>query len=145
MQQLIERCGIDPRYRILLADQAFIGELDGDPQCCFRGALAAAGLQHPQLALFDRELHVLHVAVMLFEQRVDPRQFLERLGHRGFHRCLVGAGLLARVFGDVLRDAGRRGVAHIAEHHRLHVDRGAPGLRNVMQPPVGHRARVHPG
>ena len=113
---------------------------------------------------------------MLFEQRVDPRQLLERLGHRGFHRCLVGAGFLARIFGDVLRranaghhvfalrvdqefavqpalagrgiarerDPGRRGIAHIAEHHRLDVDRGAPGFRNVMQPPVGHRARIHP-
>ena len=114
---------------------------------------------------------------MLFEQRVDPRQLLERLGHRGFHRRLVGAGFLARIFGDVLRradarhhvlalrvdqefavqlalagrgiarerNAGRRGLAHIAEHHRLHVDRGAPGFRDVVQPAIGHRARVHPG
>ena len=177
MQQLIERSGIDPRHRVLFGDHAFIGEFDGDAQRRLRGALAAAGLQHPQLALLDREFHVLHVAVMLFEHRVDPRQFLERLGHRGFHRGLVGAGFLARIFGDVLRranarhhvlalrvdqefavqlalagrgiarerNAGRRGLAHIAEHHGLHVDRGAPGFRNVVQPPVGHRARVHPG
>ena len=177
MQQLIERSRIDPRHRVLLGDQAFIGEFDGDAQRRLGGALAAAGLQHPQLALLDRELHVLHVAVMLLEQRVDPRQLLERLGHRGFHRGLVGAGFLARIFGDVLRradarhhvlalrvdqefavqlalagrgiarerNAGRRGLAHIAEHHRLHVDRGAPGFRNVVQPAVGHRARVHPG
>ena len=177
MQQLVERGGIDPRHRFLLGDQAFIGELDGDAQRRFGGALAAAGLQHPQLALLDRELHVLHVAVVLFEQRVDPRQLLERLRHRGFHRGLVGAGFLARILGDVLRradaghhvlalrvdqefavqlalagrgiarerNAGRRGLAHIAEHHRLHVDRGAPGFRNVVQPAIGHRARVHPG
>ena len=177
MQQLIERRRIDPRHRVLFGDQAFIGEFDRDAQRRLRGALAAAGLQHPQLALLDRELHVLHVAVMLFEQRVDPRQLLERLRHRGFHRCLVGAGFLARIFGDVLRradarhhvlalrvdqefavqpalagrgiarerDPGRRGLAHIAEHHRLHVDGGAPGFRNVVQPAVGHRARVHPG
>ena len=177
MQQLIERGRIDPRHRVLLRDQAFIGEFDGDAQRGFRGALAAAGLQHPQFALLDRELHVLHVAVMLFEQRVDPRQFLERVRHRDFHRCLVGAGFLARIFGDVLRradarhhvlalrvdqefavelalagrriarerNAGRRGLAHIAEHHGLHVDRGAPGFRNIVQPAVGHRARIHPG
>ena len=177
MQQLIERRRIDPRHRVLFRDQAFIGEFDRDAQRRLRGALAAAGLQHPQLALLDRELHVLHVAVVLFEQRVDPRQFLERLGHRGFHRRLVGAGFLARIFGDVLRradarhhvlalrvdqefavqlalagrgiaregHAGRRGLAHIAEHHGLHVDGGAPGFRNVVQPAIGHRARVHPG
>ena len=177
MQQLVERCRIDPHHRVLFRDQAFIGEFDRNPQRRLRGALAAAGLQHPQLTLLDRELHVLHVAVVLFEQRVDPRQLLERLRHRGFHRCLVGAGFLARKFGDVLRRtdardhvlalrvdqelaiqlalagrwiaregyAGCRGLAHIAEHHGLHVDRGAPGFGNVVQAAVGHRARVHPG
>ncbi|KTT89630.1 hypothetical protein NS44R_14985, partial [Mammaliicoccus sciuri] len=43
------------------------------------------------------------------------------------------------------RNAGRRGLAHVAEHHRLHVDRGAPRLRNVVQLAIGHRAGVHPG
>jgi hypothetical protein len=42
-------------------------------------------------------------------------------------------------------DAGRRGLAHIAEHHGLHVDRGAPAFRNVVQPPIGDGALVHPG
>ena len=76
MQQLVERSRIDPRHRVLPGDQAFIGEFDGDAQRRLGGALAAAGLQHPQLALLDRELHVLHVAVVLLEQRVDPRQLI---------------------------------------------------------------------
>ena len=37
------------------------------------------------------------------------------------------------------RDAGRAILAHIAEHHRLHIDRGAPLGRDMVQPPVGHR------
>ena len=177
MQQLIQRSRIDPHHRVLFRDQAFIGEFDGDAQRSFRRALAAAGLQHPQLALLDRELHVLHVAVVLFEQRVEPRQFLERLRHRAFHRRLVGAGFLARFLGDVLRradarhhvltlridqefavelalagggiagerDTGRGGLAHVAEHHGLHVDGGAPGFRNIVQTAVGDRTRIHPG
>ncbi len=108
MQQLIQRSRIDPHHRVLLRDQAFIGELDRDAQRRFRGALAAAGLQHPQLALLDRELHVLHVAVVLLEQRVDARQFLERLRHRGFHRRLVEPDCPARFLGDVLRRADAR-------------------------------------
>jgi len=68
---LIERGRVDPRHRLFPGDQAFIGELDGDAQARLRGALAAAGLQHPQLGLLDREFHVLHVAIVLFEQRVD--------------------------------------------------------------------------
>ena len=133
-------------------------------------------LQHPELALLDGELDVLHVAVVLLERAVDARQLLERRRHRVFHRRLVGAGLLARDLGDLLRradagddvlalgvdqefavepllagrriagegDAGRRGVAHVAEHHGLHVDRGAPAFRNVVQAAIGDGARVHP-
>ena len=176
MQQLVERRRIDARDRFLPRDHALIGELDGDAQRGLRRALAVARLQHPQLALLDRELEVLHVAVVLFQQRVDARQLLERLRHRRFHRGLVGAGLLPRSFGDLLRradagddvlalrvdqefavelllagrrvaregDAGRRRLAHVAEHHRLHVDGGAPAFRNVVQRAVGDRARIHP-
>ncbi len=34
---------------------------------------------------------------------------------------------------------------HIAEHHRLHVDRSPPIGRDVVQSAIGDRARVHPG
>src|SRR5437868_5787744 len=40
------------------------------------GALAGAGLQHPELAALDRELTVLHVAVMLFQQLRDRIELL---------------------------------------------------------------------
>ena len=154
-----------------------VRELDRDPERRLGGALARARLQHPQLALLDREFEVLHVAVVALEHAVDARQLLERLRHRRFHRRLVGAGLLARGLGDLLRradagdhvlalgidqelavepllagrgiaregDAGRRGLAHIAEHHGLHIDRGAPALRDVVQAPIGDGALVHPG
>ena len=176
MQQLVERHRLDPRHRLFPGDQLLVGKLDRDAQRGLRGALAVPRLQHPELALLDGELHVLHVAVVLFERAVDAGQLLERRGHRLFHRRLVGAGLLARRFGDLLRradardhvlalgvdqefavepllagrriaregNAGRRGVAHVAEHHRLHVDRGAPAFRNVVQPAIGDGARVHP-
>ena len=41
-------------------------------------------------------------------------------------------------------DAGRRGVAHIAEHHGLHADRGAPVLGDVVELAIGDGARRHP-
>ena len=176
MQQLVERGRIDARDRFLLGDQLLLRELDRDAQRRLGGALAGAGLQHPQLALLDREFEVLHVAVVLFEHAVDAREFRESGRHRAFHRRLVGARFLARGLGDLLRranagddvlalridqklavelllagrgiaregDAGRRGVAHIAEHHRLHVDRGAPAFRNVVQAAIGDGALVHP-
>ena len=176
MQQLIERRGIDPRHRFLFGYQFLLRQLDGDAQSGLRGALAVARLQHPQLALLDGEFEVLHVAVMLFELGVDAEQFGEGFRQRRLHRRLVGAGLLARRLGDLLRradagdhvlalgidqklavefflagrgiaregDAGGRGLAHIAEHHGLHVDRGAPAFRNSVQAAIGDGALVHP-
>ncbi len=113
---------------------------------------------------------------MALERAVDARQFLERPRHRLFHRRLVGAGLGAGGFRDLLRgtdagdhvlalgvdqefaverslagrriaregDAGGRGLAHIAEHHGLDIDRGAPAFRNVVQAAIGNGALVHP-
>ena len=42
-------------------------------------------------------------------------------------------------------DAGRRGLAHVAEHHRLHIDRGAPFGGDGVEAAIGDRALVHPG
>ena len=41
-------------------------------------------------------------------------------------------------------DAGRRGLAHIAKNHGLHVNCRAPAFRNAIQAPIGDRALVHP-
>ena len=41
-------------------------------------------------------------------------------------------------------NASRRGLAHIAEDHRLHIHRCAPALGNVVQAAIGDRALVHP-
>jgi len=71
MQKLVERGGIDARNRFISGDQLLVGKLDRNPQRGLGGALAVAGLQHPQLALLDGEFQILHVAVMPFERRVD--------------------------------------------------------------------------
>ena len=176
MQQLIEAGGIDAGDRLVPADQLLLRQLDRDAQRRLRGALAAARLQHPELALLHGEFEVLHVAVVLFERRVDALQFSEGARQRRLHRRLVGARLLARFFGDLLRradagdhvlalrvdeelavelvlagrgvagegDAGCRCRAHVAEHHGLDVNRGAPALRDAVQAAIGDRALVHP-
>ena len=42
-------------------------------------------------------------------------------------------------------DAGRRLRAHIAKHHRLNIDRGAPAFGNVVQAAIDDGAIIHPG
>ena len=165
------------RYGVVLGNQAFIGEFNGNAQRRLCGALAVTGLQHPQFALLDREFHVLHVAVVALKHMVDARELRIGLRQRGFHRGLVGAGFLSRGFRYFLRradagddifalrideefavkfflasgriaregDAGGRGLAHIAEHHGLHIHRRAPVFRNIVQAAIGVGALVHPG
>ena len=176
MQELIERGRFDSRDGFLAGDQVLVRHLDRNAQSRFRGALAVAGLEHPQLAALDRELHVLHVAIVLLEQMRDADEFAIDLRHHRFHRRLVGMCLNAGGFGDVLRradaghhvfalrvdeelavklvragrwiaregDAGGGRVAHVAEHHGLHVDGGAPAFGNVVEAPIGDGALVHP-
>ena len=81
MEQLVERRRLDAGDRLFLRDQAFAGELHRDAQRRLRGALAVAGLEHPELAGLDRELHVLHVTVMLLEHAVDAHELGIGLGH----------------------------------------------------------------
>ncbi len=105
MQELVERGRVDARHRFLAGDEPFVRQLDRDLQRRLGGALARARLQHPQLALLDREFEVLHVAVVLLERAVDAGEFLEGRRYRLFHRRLVGASLRPRGLGDLLRRA----------------------------------------
>src|SRR3546814_3921210 len=41
-------------------------------------------------------------------------------------------------------DAGGRGVAHVAEHHRLDIDRGAPFAGDAVQAAIDFRAVAFP-
>src|SRR5665213_904041 len=103
MEQLVERGGIDTAHRRFLIDHALAHHIDGDFQRRFRRALAAARLEHEELALLHREFHVLHVAVMRFEFLADGAEFGEGFGHRLFHRGLAALLPLAHAFGNRLR------------------------------------------
>ena len=177
MEKLVERGRIDAADRVLAADQAFRHHVGGDLECGLGGALAGAGLEHPQAAILDREFQILHVAIMLLEPGESFGQFAEGLGHQGFERGLVGTGLDAGGFGDVLRradagddilalrideelavkrlvagrriagegNAGRGGLAEIAEDHGLDRDRRAPVARDAVELAIGDGAGRHPG
>ena len=129
------------------------------------GALAVAGLQHVELAVLDGELEVLHVAIVLFQARGDLAQLVVDVGHdflefedvdrsanAGDHvfALRVHQELAVKLFragGGIAReaDAGAAGVAQIAEHHGLHVDRGAEHVVNVVDAAIVLGAIVLPG
>ena len=165
VQQRVERARVDRRDRLRLRHQALVDGVDGEAHRRLGGALGAARLQHVQTSLLDRELGVLHVLVVALQVAQDLAQLHVDGGHpvaelrevaRRAHarhdvlalgvRDEVAAGL-GRA-GDLVareRDARAGGVARVAEHHLLDVDRGAPVVRNALDAPVGDRPLARPG
>ena len=140
------------------------GHLDRHAQRGGAGALAHAGLEHPELALLDGELGVAHVAVVLLELGEDAQQLLVHLREVLRERIEVfgvadaGDDVLAlRVDeevavrlvlagGGVAREAdtGAAVVVAIAEHHRLHVDRSAEVVADALTDPIRDGAGAVP-
>ncbi len=157
--------GLDAGDRGFLVNHALFQHVDRYVDGGQAGTLSRTTLQDEQLALFDREFQVLHVAVMVFQHRADLNQFFvcvrHHLSHLGdLQRCAdTGHDVLAlrvhqelaveNVFAGrcVTRegDAGAAVVTHVAENHGLDVDRGTPVFRDAVDAAVLDRARVHPG
>ena len=165
VQQRVERAGSIVAIASSLREQLLVDRVAGEAHRGLRGPLGVARLQHEQLPVLDRELGVLHVLVVRLERAQDLHQLLVRLGHHVRHLGDVArvahagddvlalgvdqevAGRLGRA-GDLVaaeRDAGPRGVALVAEHHLLDVDRRAPLVRDAVDAPVLDRALAGPG
>ncbi len=121
--------------------------------------LPTRGLQHPELALLDRELGVAHVAVVALEAGEDVEQLAVDLREVPLQRVEVlgvadaGDDVLALSVDEevavrlVLTGRGIAGEPHsgagvvvaVAEHHRLHVDGRAEVVGDAFPHPVGDR------
>ena len=152
VQQSVEVSRIYHRNSFFFADHALVNEVACDLERRLRGALAVTGLKHVELAVFDGKLHVLHIAVVVFEGLADVLELSECFGellrhlcdgHRGTDAC---DNILALCIGQELahklllagsgvageRNAGAAVVAHVAEGHHLNVDGGAPAVGDVV-------------
>ena len=164
VQQRVELFGLYLEKRFLLGYHAFVDEIASDLDSRSRGSLAVSGLEHIELALFDGELHILHILVFLFETVCYLYEFIVNLSvglfelidlHRGtdtcddvfalsVHKIFAVQSLFAggRVTGE--RNACTGSVAHVAEYHRLDVDCGAPAAGDIVHTTVDDSARVVP-
>ena len=117
------------------------------------------------MLVLDRELHVLHVLVMVLKGPADSCELIIDLRHQLLQPVdLLGRPdacddiLALRIQEELAHQtllAGRRvsresdarsgGVAHVSERHHLDVDSRPPGVRNVVVPSVHVRARIVPG
>lgn len=143
--QLRELGARDALERLRLVDEALVDELRRDAEGGTGGALADAGLQHPQLAALDRELDVAEIPVVGLERLHDLHELVVRLlvdrlelGERhgvadtrddvlalrvlevvAVHALVAGGGVAGE------GDAGAGVGAEVAEDHGTDVDRGA--------------------
>ena len=81
VQQAVQLFGFDAQNGLFFGNHTLVHQIDGDLQGGGGGALAVAGLQHVELAVLNGELHILHVAVMVFEVMRDALELLVNLGH----------------------------------------------------------------
>ena len=146
-------------------DDRLVYELGGDPEGSGGRTLADASLQHPQLAVLNRELDIAQVAVVVLEGRhyleqllVDGRvqvlQFLERHGVADPGDDVFTLGILevvtinaavarGRVAGK--RHPGTGAQVEVAEDHRNHRYRGAQVIGYPLLPAVNAGALAVPG
>ena len=99
VEQFVELCRLAAQYGGLLVDQTLAEHVHGDLDHGGAGTLAVAALEHPELAVLDRELDVLHVGEVLLEVVLDLVELLVYLGHHLLERGILGLALL---LGDVL-------------------------------------------
>ena len=71
VQHLVDLIGFHAHHCGFFVDQTFIGHIHRDLDRSFGGAFTIAGLEHPQATLFNGELNVLHIVVVLFESGSD--------------------------------------------------------------------------
>ncbi len=165
VQQLIDHVGGDARHGFGGRDQPFVHHVHGDLDCRGCRALAATGLQHPQLAVLDGELDVLGLAVVLFQDVGHAHQFFPGFGdffgqagdfgrraRTRYHVLTLG---IEQVFAVelLLAGSGVAGEGHaraalaigeVAIDHGHDVGRRAPGVRVAVVIAVVHRTLAVP-
>ena len=163
-EQLVELFGLNAHDRFVLIDQSFLDHIDGDFYCGQAGPLADPALQHEEPVVFDGELDIHHIAIVLFENRADIVELgvnfriillelfdFQRRSDAGYdifalgiHQELTVENIVAVSCVAGKRNAGAALRPHIAEHHGLYVARRAPVTGNMVEPAVDNCAFVVP-
>ena len=100
VQQLVEFVRLHAQKGGLLVDFACAEKLHGDAYHGYAGAFAVAGLEHPEFAVLDGELHVLHIFVIVLKFVGYADELGSAVGH-----CLFKSGIFscAFLFADTLQ------------------------------------------
>ena len=164
VKEHVERLGVDLHKCFLFGDHAFVDKVAGDLDSRRRGTLTVTGLKHVKFFVFNGEFHILHVAIVVFENLADVLElfinfgeyfrhfsdrhrssyarndvFALRVGKEFAHKSFfAGSGVTSE------RNARSAIVAHVAERHHLYVDGGTPTVRDVVVHTIDVRSGVVP-
>ncbi len=165
MEHLVNLFRANTGQSCFLVNQAFHDHIVSNFYCGNSRALAITGLKHPEFAVFNRELDVLKIFVMVFELFGNVHELLVNGGHFFFEKRNLGSvantgnniftlsihQIIAKhnVFAG-LGIAGESntgtGIAtHVAEDHGLNVDSSAEGIGDVFAAAIIDSAFGHPG
>ena len=106
VEKFVELVGFATLDGGFLVDEAFVEEIHGDLHHGRTRTLTVARLEEPEFAFLHRELHVLHVAIVLFELVLEAVELLIDFRHGLFHRGEFGGALFfadAGAFSPALR------------------------------------------
>ena len=164
VQQGVQVSGVDHQNSFFFGAHAFVHQIAGDLQRSLSSSLTVTGLEHEQFAVFHGELHVLHVAVVIFQDLANIFELSKSFGEFLFHfRDLHGGAntsnhvfalSIGQEFTEQALCAGSRVtsesntgaavIAHVTESHALYVNSGTPGIRNIVVTTVHVGAGVVP-
>ena len=100
VKQLVKFVRLHAQQGGLLVNFAGAEEFHGYAYHGHACAFAVTGLEHPELAVLDSELHVLHILIIVFETMCNGYQLSSTVRHCLFERRIV---LATFFFGDALK------------------------------------------
>ncbi|MPM27061.1 hypothetical protein SDC9_73566 [bioreactor metagenome] len=165
MQQRVQLLGLHAQNGLFFGNHSLVHQIHGHLQSGRGGALAVAGLKHIELAVLDGELHVLHVAVVIFQVVRNLGELLVDLGHfvlqlaDGRGSANAGHHVFALGIDEVLAeqslfagggiagecDARAGVISRVAEDHGLDVDSGAPVIGDLVHTTIDICPGIVPG
>ena len=87
MQQSVKIPRIDHGYCLLLGNHSFVYQITRNLQCGLCSTLTISRLQHIQMTILDRKLHILHISVMILQSIADLCELLVYFRHNFLQLC----------------------------------------------------------
>ena len=101
VQQLVEFVRLDAHQSGFFVNHSLMQQVDGNLHHSCAGTFTVTSLQEPEFAFLYGKFHILHIAIVLFQLRLQGIQFLVDFRHSLFHRRIFGSTFFFRDSGTL--------------------------------------------